>query len=356
MRYCCIDCFNSRVLKKYIKENSIGGEYCHFCKKDSRFCIVPEDLEYYFRNLVELYTPIVDFMPSYFMRDYDGSNLSEKISEDWYHLFSNDFAGNIEELLESIFGSYNPVTEDGIDLESWVEDRHSWMSGYGPSEQLKEEWGAFCSEIINENRYFPTKSINLDVLNYASMLQVSFNPNKYLYRARKSNNDKKIPPSKMGSPPPDLSQNGRANPRGIPYLYLADEVETAMREVRPNSENFITVGNFKILKKLMLFDLSNPIIEDPFELGENLSYLLRLLSFFRILAYELSKPIEPDNKDLDYIPTQYLCEYLKHQGYDGLVYNSSMGQGNNVVLFNDNKVKCTRSYLYKTEFVPKKVS
>jgi len=354
MKLCCIDCFNSKVLKKYIKENSIGRGYCHFCKKKSDFCISPQDLEYYFIPLIELYTPIVDFMPSYFMRNYDGSNLSEKMSEDWYHVFSNDLAENIDGILESIFGSYNPITEDGLDLESWVEDQNSWMSGYGPSEQLKEEWKNFCNEIIHENRYFPTKSIDLEVLNHASMLKKLIYPNKYLYRARKSINDKKIPPSKMGPPPPDSSQNGRANPKGIPYLYLADEVETAMREVRPNSEDFITIGNFKILKGLELFDLSNPIIEDPFELGDSLSYLIRRLSFFIMLGHELSKPIKQSNRDLDYIPTQYLCEYLKHEGYDGLIYNSNLGQGNNIVLFSGDKVKCTRSYLYRTEFVFKK--
>lgn len=355
MTYCCVNCFNSLELKQYIKEHTVGRKYCGFCKRNNRVCIDPEDLEHYFRPLIELYSPRIDFMPSFFMREHEGSTLSEKLSEDWDHVFSNDSPESVESLLESIFGSYNPVTEDGIDLESCVENQDTWMSGYGPSDKLKDDWKKFCNEIKYENRYFPTKPIDLKVLSFALMLRKTIKPKECLFRARKSKNDKKIPPSKMGHPPPHLSKNGRANPMGISYLYLADKTETAMKEVRPDYENFITIGNFKVIEELQLFDLSKPTIEDPFVLGDNLADIIRLMSFFRMLGCELSKPIDKDNKNLEYIPTQFLCEFLKHEGYDGLAYNSNLGPGNNIVLFNDKKIKCTRSYLYKIEIIPKKI-
>lgn len=58
-----------------------------------------------------------------------------------------------------------------------------------------------------------------------------------------------------------------------------------------------------------------------------------------LLARELSKPVLPNRSHLDYIPTQFICEFFKTVcGFDGLVFNSSFGNGKNVVLFDQNLV------------------
>jgi len=37
---------------------------------------------------------------------------------------------------------------------------------------------------------------------------------------------------------------------------------------------------------------------------------------------------------LDYIPTQFLCEFIKSEAkFDGLIFNSSFGNGKNYVFF-----------------------
>lgn len=41
---------------------------------------------------------------------------------------------------------------------------------------------------------------------------------------------------------------GKANPKGIPCLYLATDKETAMSEVRPWIGSYISVGQFKVMK------------------------------------------------------------------------------------------------------------
>ena len=46
--------------------------------------------------------------------------------------------------------------------------------------------------------------------------------------------------------------------KGIPYLYLSTDKETAMAEVRPSVGNYISVGQFgKTLKPLSLIDCSD---------------------------------------------------------------------------------------------------
>lgn len=37
-----------------------------------------------------------------------------------------------------------------------------------------------------------------------------------------------------------------------------------------------------------------------------------------------SKPVTSDDDILDYIPTQYVAEYAKHLGYDGIIFRSSL--------------------------------
>ena len=56
------------------------------------------------------------------------------------------------------------------------------------------------------------------------------------------------------APPKDKTLGGRANPKNISYLYIAEDLKTAMMEVRPNLTQEVSVATIKILKTLRLFD------------------------------------------------------------------------------------------------------
>ncbi len=56
-------------------------------------------------------------------------------------------------------------------------------------------------------------------------------------------------------------------------------------------------------------------------------------------AIELSTPVDPDKSKIEYLPTQYISEYIKSRGFDGIMFNSAMGSGFNIVLFNENKAE-----------------
>jgi hypothetical protein len=63
--------------------------------------------------------------------------------------------------------------------------------------------------------------------------------------------------------------------------------------------------------------------------------------FLDILENDLAKPLRRQDNELDYLPTQYLCEYIKSLGYDGVEYGSSLHEeGINLVIFNDEKLDC----------------
>ncbi len=54
----------------------------------------------------------------------------------------------------------------------------------------------------------------------------------------------------------DSATEGRANPKGIPCLYVASERETAMSEIRPWIGSTVSVAKFSNKNELRLIDFS----------------------------------------------------------------------------------------------------
>jgi RES domain-containing protein len=149
----------------------------------------------------------------------------------------------------------------------------------------------------------------------------------------------------MGKPPKKSVLNGRANPIGIPYLYVASTIETAIAEIRGNKGEYVTVAEFKMQSKLELADLREPKSTiSPFELNEEneLELIYKNMPFLTLLGNELSKPIIPREANLEYLSSQYLCELIKQLGFHGIIYKSSVADGNNYVIFNDSKLKAEK--------------
>ena len=129
------------------------------------------------------------------------------------------------------------------------------------------------------------------------------------------------------APPREKATAGRANPEGISYLYLAEDVKTVLMEVRPNLSQDISVATIKIKKKLRLFDFC---YVEPNEAEKGKGFDLGIISS------EFSKPNYGGGDN--YYATQYLCEFIKKLGFDGIRFYSSVNPGRkNIVLF-DSKI------------------
>jgi hypothetical protein len=61
------------------------------------------------------------------------------------------------------------------------------------------------------------------------------------------------------------------------------------------------------------------------------------IEFLERLGRELTTPVLPNAAAIDYIPSQYLCEFIKKCGYQGVVYSSSVSDGVNLALFDPNR-------------------
>jgi len=144
---------------------------------------------------------------------------------------------------------------------------------------------------------------------------------------------------------------GRANPKGIPYLYLSTNKETAMSEVRPWLGTNISVGQFKTKKELSLIDCSVLHGKGSVIYFEEPNCEKREYSVWAHIDEVFSKPVNPNDKTSDYVPTQIIAELFKSKGYDGIVYKSSLATGFNVVLFDLEVAELSNCFLYEAEFI-----
>lgn len=208
----------------------------------------------------------------------------------------------------------------------------------------KQKWINFCDELVNEYRFFPTSAPDIEYLPLLFQhLVISIE--SPIYRAR-IETERRYKKAEMGMPPKSLTPGGRANPVGIPYFYGASNIDTAIAETRPHPGNKVSIAKFNLTEPLRLINLMAPRemispLEIAYQQGDE-DYLLKLrydVEFLAHLGEVLSTPITPHAAQLEYLPTQYLCELIKKSEFDGLMFNSSVGNGKNFALFNETKLK-----------------
>lgn len=137
-------------------------------------------------------------------------------------------------------------------------------------------------------------------------------------------------------PIPNKGKEGRGNPKGISYLYLSNDENTALSELRPHLGQYLSSAQFEIQKDLRLVDCySVPYhysyagcIFNPPVSQEEISNAV-----WSMINEAFTKPVNNTDDASDYVPTQILAEYFKSQGYDGVCFKSSLGLGHNFILF-----------------------
>jgi hypothetical protein len=240
-------------------------------------------------------------------------------------------------------------------------------------EKAYNMWSDFKEEVLYKNRFI----INHEVLEYikkmAQICRKTIEKDTILYRARQftgdeyflyylHNTDKTTENSLVASTfkarfnknqqtgfwgfnaeesfvpsSNNLIGDGRANPSFIKYLYTAEEPYTALVEVRPYLGSRVSVAEVKVNEQLVVTDFSLDSYGklDGFE--QNLMFLI---------MSDFSKPSDSDKKS--YIPTQYVSEFIKTLGVDGIRFNSSLhNKGRNITIFNYENCQPIGSKLYE---------
>jgi len=156
-------------------------------------------------------------------------------------------------------------------------------------------------------------------------------------------------PNRM-KPLKDKAREGRANPKGIPYLYLATERTSAISEVRPRLGSYVSVALFTLKEDINIIDCSSDVLEKRgIYLGNEPSDSIKESHVWSDINEAYSTPIEDTDDSADYIPTQILSELFKNHGYEGIAYKSRLGAGHNLVIFDLDAVEFKRCELHQVK-------
>lgn len=316
-KLCCPECFGDRHLRvEGIPALSERKGDCSYCKATEQPLLPPKLLGDHFGAVIGVYVP----------DEQGGRPLVEWLMEDWLIFKTPSMSEEKAQIL----------------LAEILDDGDIVRRKFSPSEQCQtvnlDRWQDLKQELQHRNRFFPDSDFNKERL--AELLgQLLLDPTDLpanWYRARIAKEGVPFGADEMGAPPKMLAGQGRANPAGIPYLYLASNGETAVAEVRPHPGETVCLAAFKLLANLKIADLRKPRASiSPFQFDDSdLPTLRGDVEFLENLGEELTRPVVPTAAAINYIPSQYLCEFIKKQGFDGVAYKSSIESGMNLALFN----------------------
>lgn len=350
---CCANCFFSETLKGHINEEGSQGD-CDFCSSENVKCVPVSDLYQYFEPIFAMYREIrygIDFIKGDDPSKH-GELLPQLIIDDWPDIFTDDFDPDmLDDFWASLVETYW-IDKDNPQVA--LTDLYVKTEG-----GFADSWDSF-TDYIRTKRRFTIQDEGLkhfieflpEVLS-GKEIRVSKDQNYYRARMGTGEEFKPFRREEMGAPPPEKTlTGGRANPPGIPFLYLSDDPQTAIAEVKPWKGATVTVAPFKTIKEFRLVDLTGKVyVEDPFAHGEDLQFAVQDNELLFRLGKELSKPVNPDKISLEYIPTQYLTELIRNYGYHGMIYPSSLGKGKNIVLFEEDVVEALDTKLHLVDSV-----
>jgi hypothetical protein len=330
--YCCAECFGDRVLRKAIRDLSSQSGKCPYCDSETVPLLEPTALRYYFETLISAYHP-----------DPSGKLLAPLFREEWgifKHSRMDDFRA--KDLLAEILDDHDIVRQPFLPAPYAGAD---WLGS----------WEKLRDELMYQNRFFPDVDIDLtffeEILD-GLMLEPYEVPDAW-FRARIQNQDTPFPVNQMGPPPRRIASHGRANPAGIPYLYLGSKPLTAISEIRPHTGEFVCVLDFKLPNDLHVIDLRHARASfSPFTFDDatRIGNVRNALPFLERLGDDLTTPVLPQAAAIDYTPSQFLCEFIKKCGYEGVIYRSSVSDGINLALFNPKRAA------YGTDVIQYKVT
>lgn len=352
----CEKCFTDQEVIPVIQGIGEKGN-CKICGKKNVYIYDTEkhdELSPRFEEFVDIYTP-AELLPETFPRA-EVKMLKTEIVQNW-SIFNKLDEANVYKILTAI-------CKDKYEYNAELFDKPVAISEFYDSEYLEKHsllttnsWEDFVDALKSKNR-FHTHYVNLELLaTFCSYIRKAYKAGTKFYRCRISGADG-IEAENMGAPPRHMVPDGRANAKGIRCLYLSDSIETTIYETRAGAYDYVTVGCFELKEDIIVADLKrinqiSPFIDelDSKELAINKEHLNKI-------NVEMSKIMRRSDSVLDYVPTQYITDFIKsivHDGekeYSGIEYNSVMHEGGyNLAIFEPELFECKETEIYRINTV-----
>lgn len=352
----CENCFVDTEVISVIRSKRIKGDclQCH-CKNVYIYDTEKyEELNMMFDEFLSIYTPM-SLLPDSFPKE-DICLLDSELADNW-NIFNSAHEKDVYNIITAICKEkykYNKeLFTQPVGIQELYDDKYMLTH----SLLTTNSWDDFVKALKTKNRYH-THYINLNLLErFCSYIRKPYKAGTEFFRCRIST-EEGIPVGEMGAPPMEKTTDGRANARGIRCLYLGDTSETTIYETRAGVYDYVTVGKFRLKKDIIVVDLKkinqiSPFIEDLdcLEYAVNKEHLNKIND-------EMGRIMRRSDSALDYVPTQYITDFVKsisHNGeyeYSGIEYNSVMHMGGyNLAVFNPDLFECIETKIYRIDMI-----
>lgn len=350
----CVECVEDPALQSVVLADIDSASVCDFCHKSPA---APLDtlIGGFMDGIKNEFELAIDSVP---WESQGGGFLINlqwdtcELAWDYAHVFASD------ELMEAI--------GECLYDDTWVEK--DWVTRRR-DEVLLDTWSRFCEAVKHKTRYVVWLLPDVEHIG-AGEVQLSrvlddiakllkklglfrnFAAGQLFWRAQ-HHCETKIEHSaaRLGTVPPERARHdNRMSPAGIPLFYGALTAETATKEVDSGEHGtYTTCAAFKTVAEMKIVDLT-ALPEIPSMFDPARGHQRREIEFLHEFVEELSKPIDPEDAQIEYIPTQIVTEFLLHVfGADeeprtsGLIYRSSVADGDCVALNIPNE-RCFDTY------------
>jgi hypothetical protein len=350
--YVCDSCFSDPALITYVKKNATERE-CDFCGR-KEVVVIAADAD----DVVGLIMESI------------GTEWTDPVNELGYDGAEGGYQGQQIEFDQVLYEVGEPIEGDefrdaliaatiGYTIQ-WC--KHDYAAPF-QDEAMAYDWSDLVDLVKFRSRFFFSTQVRerhepgqresaVDILEDimgsadSAGLFTTFSRGTILWRARASATPKAFDSAgSLGTPPPEVAlTSNRMSPAGIPAFYGAEDLDTAIEEIRavpsPESDNHWSAGEFTLNNDCVLLDLATnpdpPSIFDPERRA-----LRRPLYFLADFAADVSKPLgAPGREHIDYVPTQVVAEFIRLSftselgPITGVRYRSARREGGTcVVLF-----------------------
>lgn len=323
---CCAECFQDEQIRAMISTNNKIGN-CDFCgQKNVAIYLIDSssDLADLISGVINVYEETVDGEPLFDMLIYDWSIFNREIP-------------TVRNLVESFCNIILGDREHGHNVS--VKIPHAYTENYGIFSG--HSWGEFSEVIKTKNRFYNGYFKTDQFVSFLSYSITKYSKGAIFFRARVWSDGHGYSTSEMGAPPVGKRKSGRVNPEGIGVLYLTSDEKTALSEVRASAFDFVSVGEFRLKKDINVVNISGLNNISPALYASGLESLAANTKVFSDIAKEIAKPLRRNDSSLEYLPTQYITEFIKSKGYSGVEFTSTMATGGiNIAVFDETLFEC----------------
>lgn len=337
----CLKCIGDEELRRLLRDDA-SRAVCGSCGNRRQAVPLRKIAEYVDEVYREYYHPGGDV--PHFDVDSDNPRYEQEGEEPQWII--QEIAGIEPDIADAIVEHLSD--EEAHDIadgaNSYYDDGSRYVARDLHPTELHLAWEEFCQRVKHERRFFDdTGRVILSTIlgdhesigrqdNPISACVVTLKTGERCFRARRADTEEaaalilRDPRRLLGPPPPHLAPAGRMNAAGIPVFYGGFSEDVCIAEVRPHVGGLVVVGEFRSTRRLRLLDLT--MLDEHGFTGSmfrsNFYDRVTKRRFLRSFHNLISRPVQPHEELLEYLPTQAVAEYIANVlELDGIIYESA---------------------------------